>query len=71
MGEDKISLLLVEDNPGDANLIKMMLSEDETQAYDVTHVDRLSTALDHLRQGGVDVLLVDLALPDSWGWTPS
>ena len=59
-------VLLVEDNPGDAALIEARLAEAEPQVR-VTHVERLAAAEQLLREHHVDVVLVDLGLPDSQG----
>jgi two-component system cell cycle sensor histidine kinase/response regulator CckA len=71
--EDKtISVLLVEDNPGDARRIREMLA-DATQAspdapkFDLVRTTKLSTGLNRLARGGIDVVLLDLTLPDSDG----
>jgi len=60
-------ILLVEDNPGDARLIRELLCEAGTNAYKVMHVATLSDALDILGASTVDVMLLDLSLPDSSG----
>ncbi|MDI6886384.1 MAG: histidine kinase dimerization/phosphoacceptor domain -containing protein [archaeon] len=66
--EDKpIKVLLVEDNPGDARLIREMLSEARSAQFDLKYADLLSTGLERLAAGEVDVLLLDLLLPDSHG----
>lgn len=62
-----IHVLLVEDNPGDSRLIFEMLRAVSTQAFDLEQVDRLEPALARLGQAGVDVVLLDLGLPDSSG----
>lgn len=62
-----IRLLLVEDNPGDARLVQEMLSEYRTRAFGLEWADRLSIALDRLAVGDIDVVLLDLGLPDSTG----
>ncbi|MGA9347444.1 MAG: ATP-binding protein [Anaerolineae bacterium] len=68
MIEDKpIKILLIEDNPGDARLIREMLPEVRGAAFDVEWADRLSTGLEYLAGGGIDVVLLDLSLPDSRG----
>lgn len=61
-----MSLLLVEDNPGDATLIRRMIAE-MAEHFRVTHVTCLAQGLDRLRQGAIDVILLDLGLPDSVG----
>lgn len=67
MADIAIRVLLVEDNPGDARLIREMLSEVREVAFDVQRGDRLSTSLERLAEGGIDVVLLDLSLPDSQG----
>ncbi|MGD9223213.1 MAG: response regulator, partial [Desulfobacteraceae bacterium] len=64
---ENIQTLLIEDNPGDVRLIQEMLSETDTGACRITAFDRLGTALPALEQGGYDVILLDLTLPDSMG----
>ena len=66
--EDKhIKVLMIEDNPRDARLIREMLSEVRGALFDLKCADQLSTGLERLAAGGVDVLLLDLILPDSQG----
>jgi signal transduction histidine kinase len=63
-----LHVLLIEDNPGDARLIRVMLAEAHDQrAIALTHVDRLARGLRRLREPGIDVVLLDLGLPDSSG----
>jgi PAS domain S-box-containing protein len=68
MSDTPINLLLIEDNAGDARLIREMLSEVERPLFVVECVERLSAGLDRLAAGAIDVLLVDLSLPDSQGF---
>jgi CheY-like chemotaxis protein len=61
-------LLLVEDNPADAELVKEMLESASAQTfYHVRHVPRLSDAEEILRQDRIDVVLLDLRQPDASG----
>jgi signal transduction histidine kinase len=62
-----IKVLLIEDNPGDARLIREMLSEAKAARFDLDRTDSLSSALERLAAGGIDVVLLDLLLPDSEG----
>ncbi|HEY6116404.1 MAG TPA: PAS domain S-box protein, partial [Candidatus Dormibacteraeota bacterium] len=62
-----IQVLLVEDNPGDARLIFEMLKEVESELFTLERVDRLEAALERLGRAAVDVVLLDLGLPDSTG----
>ena len=61
-----IKVLLVEDHPGDARLILALLHEASNE-FDVQRVDRLEAALDQIGGAAVDVVLLDLGLPDSQG----
>jgi len=67
MDDNHIRVLLVEDNPGDARLIREMLVEAKNVSFDLEHFDRLEAGLERLSKGGIDVSLVDLSLPDSQG----
>ncbi len=62
-----VSLLLVEDNPGDRRLILEMLAEAGDVTFDLQHAERLQAALQSLGQTGVELILLDLGLPDSQG----
>jgi len=62
-----ITILLVEDNPGDVELLRLMLMEMDSVSFRVDAVPRLSNALAWLAEKEVDVVLVDLGLPDSNG----
>ncbi len=62
-----IEVLLIEDNPGDARLIQEMLAEPGKADYKLENADRLSQGLERLLEGGIDVVLLDLGLPDSQG----
>ena len=61
------SVLLIEDNPGDARLVTEILSERYGDACAVHTASTLACGLKALRDTRVDVLLLDLALPDSRG----
>ena len=61
-------LLLVEDNVGDAEIVRDMLdSAGGYSKYEVVHVSRLSEAKELLKSTRVDVVLLDLRLPDASG----
>ncbi len=67
MSAEAVHILLIEDNPGDARLVREMLAEAPTLHAELTHLNRLSLALEHLRAHAVDVALLDLSLPDAQG----
>jgi diguanylate cyclase (GGDEF)-like protein/PAS domain S-box-containing protein len=60
------SILLVEDNRGDARLLREMLREEGSHTR-LTHVECMAEAEKHLAAGAVDVILLDLGLPDAQG----
>jgi diguanylate cyclase (GGDEF)-like protein/PAS domain S-box-containing protein len=60
-------LLLVEDNPGDAQLLREMLQDSNVHAAELTHVESMSAAEKHLLERSCDVILLDLGLPDAQG----
>jgi CheY-like chemotaxis protein len=60
-----VEVLLVEDNPGDARLVKESLTEGGTSAFNLTHVERLEDAIRRLERDRYDVVLLDLLLQDS------
>jgi len=62
-----VKVLLVEDNPGDARLIRVYLSEAGMEEFELVHVDRLLEGIKRVREGGFDVVLLDLSLPDASG----
>jgi len=62
-----IKILLIEDNPGDVRLIQEMLADEKGNLFTLECHDRLSGALHRLTDNGVDVILLDLGLPDSQG----
>ncbi len=67
MNESPLRILLVEDNPRDADLLQEMLATVDA-SLEIRHVERLQQALQRLRQATpIDVILLDLLLPDSMG----
>ena len=62
---ERISVLLIEDNPIHARLIQNLLEESTASVFDLISADRLSTGIERLDSGKIDVVLLDLVLPDS------
>ena len=66
MSDQATHVLLIEDNPGDADLVRLRLVEGKS-AVEVNCVNRLSDGLDSLKERSPSVILLDLNLPDSQG----
>jgi len=62
-----ISVLLVEDSPGDARLVELYLEQAQGHNFDITHVTCLKDAEGALLKSTFNAVLLDLALPDSLG----
>src|SRR5271154_4885696 len=60
-------LLLVEDNRGDARLIEEMCKEHGAHNTELTHVESMGDAEKHLAESPVDIIVLDLGLPDAQG----
>lgn len=60
-------VLLVEDNPTEALLVKQILIKEEKVKFDVAHVTYLKGAIAQLEKRKFDVILLDLHLDDSKG----
>ncbi|MGE5477176.1 MAG: EAL domain-containing protein [Bacteroidales bacterium] len=61
------TVLVVEDNPGDARLVELFLLEEVADPFRVLKAANLADALGQLAAEHVDVVLLDLSLPDSFG----
>jgi signal transduction histidine kinase len=66
--DQPIRVLLFEDNDGDYLLATRHLSRCESQRFDIERTERMDKGLALLREGDFDVVLLDLGLPDSFGW---
>ncbi|HEY9731848.1 MAG TPA: ATP-binding protein [Drouetiella sp.] len=64
MKKDRV--LLIEDNDADALYVIDSLEKKASQ-YSCVRVQKLSEAIDHMRQNEVDVAILDLSLPDGKG----
>ena len=61
-------VLVIENNPADLSLVKELLKKARDSSFEVEGVDRLSGGLKRVAAGGIDVVLLDLFLPDSRGF---
>ncbi|CAN5663609.1 hypothetical protein BH11PSE7_BH11PSE7_20140 [soil metagenome] len=68
MSRELIRLLLVEDNPGDARLIREMLSDEwDKGSFQIRVAGSVDEALAAINDSSPNLLLLDLSLPDSIG----
>jgi DNA-binding NarL/FixJ family response regulator len=79
MARETLDVLLIEDNPGDARLVEELLGEARTHLHRIDldgstpegsafhHESDLAAGLERLAGTAVDVVLLDLGLPDSTG----
>ncbi len=66
MSVERLRILLIEDNPGDARLISEIISETGS-GFELVWVNRVALGEERLTQERFDVVLLDLSLPDSVG----
>jgi TMAO reductase system sensor TorS len=64
----RISVLLIEDDPGDARLVEIGLSKATAGGFDVHRVESLRDAMAWLARERAGIILLDLSLPDSHGF---
>ena len=64
---DQLRVLVVEDNPADADFIQETLEETGLVSFRIESVSRLSQAFTRLESKGIDLVFLDLGLPDSQG----
>jgi len=62
-----IKVLLIEDSPGDVRLIETLLAQSRELSFEVEWLDTLTAGMERLMACKVDVVLLDLGLPESVG----
>ena len=67
MKEKSLRVLLIEDNPGDAQLLSEALFDIPSTAFHLTHMNRLNKAAECVTKQSFDIVFLDLDLPDSRG----
>jgi signal transduction histidine kinase len=67
MKDKPLHILLVEDNAGDARLLREMFSKEKADSFHFTHYLRMRDAEIHLAKARVDIVLLDMGLPDAHG----
>jgi CheY-like chemotaxis protein len=64
MNDQPIRILLVEDDPGDARLLREMLADAGTMRSELVWSTQLGEALQRLSAESFDVILLDLSLQE-------
>ena len=62
-----ISVLLVEDNPEHVQFLRQLLATPDLSHFHLETVGSLAEAIEWLKTGSIDLILLDLSLPDSEG----
>ncbi len=60
-----LRLLIVEDDPGSAQLLQELLENSPSPRFAIEHVGTAADACDAVDAGGIDVVILDLGLPDA------
>ena len=66
--DHEIKVLLIEDNPEYAGLLKRILAKEKRPPLHLESANSLQAGLERLAQGDINVILLDLTLPDSQGF---
>ena len=66
---EQLRILIVEDNPADVDFVHEVLPQAGPLNFQIDSVSRLSEALTRLERKDIDLVLLDLGLPDSHGLT--
>ena len=60
-----LRLLIVEDDIRSARSLRELLEQSSDPSFTIEHVTTASAACDHVQRGGIDVVILDLGLPDA------
>ncbi len=67
MSKKPLQVLLVEDNAGDARLLREMFNKEPWGSFELSHLTHMRDAEARLAKGDVDIVLLDMGLPDGHG----
>jgi DNA-binding NarL/FixJ family response regulator len=68
MGNETIRVLMIDDNPAAINLMQYLLEEEKDVSIKLEGANTLASGIERLARGGIDVILLDVLLPDSRGF---
>ncbi len=66
--DEGVTVLLIEDNPTDVRLVQELLRDAPNGPFSIITTSTLAQGLERLASDDVDVVLLDLGLPDSQGF---
>jgi two-component system cell cycle sensor histidine kinase/response regulator CckA len=67
MDKKVVRVLLIEDNYADAQLISEILENEKKVKFELIHVNKFFNSLNDLDESNIDIILLDLSLPDIQG----
>src|SRR5688572_27326418 len=67
MANDTVNVLLVEDNEDHVQFLRQLLVTSELTTFDLHIAGDVAQAVERLKDGGIELILLDLSLPDSDG----
>ncbi len=65
--QGSIQILMIEDSPADVAVIRALLAKVRARQFQLEQVGLLAEGMARVEQSGIDVVLLDLSLPDSHG----
>lgn len=66
-GDEPLTILLVEDNPGDVRLFQDLVGRTGLERVTLKHAAGLAPAIEEIERSGCDIMFLDLSLPESGG----
>jgi len=67
MNNQSVTILYIEDNDADVVLVEEMLADEANLSCTLENAPALAAGLERLETGGIDLIMLDLSLPDSHG----
>jgi diguanylate cyclase (GGDEF)-like protein len=68
MNDEQINVLIIEDNPPDSVIVREYLKRDTERHFEVVTAIDLDEGLERLSREEIDIVLLDLSLPDCEGY---